>query len=111
MNQTCFLLCFDTSECSSKDLRSIAKGMIVFVFALVLHKALSLSRGITTLFAGGLLTFVIGAGATLAWTVAKDCYPGEARSIRKEEWEVLVTMHARGRSSSGFQGKSRFFQS
>jgi hypothetical protein len=51
--------------------------MIVFVFALVLHKALSLSRSITTLFAGGLLTFVIGAGATLAWTVAKDCYPGK----------------------------------
>ncbi|KAK1548028.1 hypothetical protein Q3G72_009690 [Acer saccharum] len=48
------------------------------------------------------------AGATLAWTVAKDCYPGEARSIRKEEWEVLiiVTMHARGRSSSGFQAFS-----
>lgn len=61
------------------------------------------------LFAGGLLTFVIGAGPTLAWTVAKDCYPGEVRSIRKEEWEVLVTMHARGRSSSGFQGESRFF--
>lgn len=69
--------------------------------------------GITTLFAGGLLTIAIGAGATLAWTVAKDCYPGEARSIRKEEWEVLiiVTMHARGRSSSGFQGESWFFQS
>lgn len=45
----------------------------MIVFALVLHKALSLSRGITTLFAGGLLTFAIGAGATLAWTVAKDC--------------------------------------
>lgn len=54
----------------------------MIVFALVLHKALSLSRGITTLFAGGLLTFAIGAGATLAWTVAKDCYLGEARSIR-----------------------------
>ena len=82
-------------------------------FALVLHKALSLSRGITTLFAGGLLTIAIGAGATLAWTVAKDCYLGEARSIRKEEWEVLiiVTMHARGRRSSGFQGESGFFQS
>lgn len=48
----------------------------MIVFALVLHKALSLSRGITTLFAGGLLTFAIGAGATLAWTVAKDCYLG-----------------------------------
>ncbi|GMN61167.1 hypothetical protein TIFTF001_030252 [Ficus carica] len=49
------------------------------------------------------------ASATLAWTVAKDCYPGEARSIRKEEWEVLiiVTLHARGRSSSGFQGVKR----
>jgi len=81
----------------------------MIVFALVLHKALSFSRG--SLFAGSLLTFAIGAGATLAWTVAKDCYPGEARSIRKEEWEVLVTMHARGRSSSGFQGQSRFFQS
>lgn len=83
----------------------------MIVFALVLHKALSFSRG--SLFAGSLLTFAIGAGATLAWTVAKDCYPGEARLIRKEEWEVLiiVTMHARGRSSSGFQGESRFFQS
>lgn len=45
----------------------------MIVFALVLHKALSLSRGITTLFAGGLLTIAIGAGAILAWTVAKDC--------------------------------------
>lgn len=85
----------------------------MIIFALVLHKALSLSRGITTLFAEGLLTFFIGASATLAWTVAKDCYPGEARSIREEEWGVLiiVTMHARRRSSSGFQGESRFFQS
>jgi hypothetical protein len=24
---------------------------------------------------------------------------------------IIVTMHARGRSSSGFQGESRFFQS
>lgn len=36
----------------------------------------------TNLTVSGLLTFAIGAGATLAWTVAKDCYLGEARSIR-----------------------------